>query len=67
MCCLFSGSTWPTRRGAFGVLLVRVLAAHNLINADWWSLSDPYTKAQVGPESWSSFMFLEELWAEQSG
>ncbi|CAK9112545.1 unnamed protein product [Durusdinium trenchii] len=35
------------RRGAFGVLLVRVLAAHNLINADWWSLSDPYTKVTV--------------------
>ena len=34
------------RRGALGVLLVRVLAAHNLINADWFSLSDPYAKAQ---------------------
>ena len=34
------------RRGAFGVLLIRVLAAHNLINADWFSLSDPYAKAE---------------------
>lgn len=36
------------RRGAFGVLLIRVLAAHNLVNADWFSLSDPYAKAPTG-------------------
>lgn len=35
------------RRGAFGVLLIRVLAAHNLVNADWFSLSDPYAKVTV--------------------
>ncbi|CAL1157726.1 unnamed protein product [Cladocopium goreaui] len=36
------------RRGAFGVLLIRVLAAHNLVNADWFSLSDPYAKVILG-------------------
>lgn len=34
------------RRGAIGVLLVRVVAAYDLINADWFSLSDPYAKAE---------------------
>ena len=33
------------RRGVSGLLLVRVVAAHDLVNADWWSLSDPYAKA----------------------
>lgn len=27
------------------MLLIRVLAAHHLVNADWFSLSDPYAKA----------------------
>ncbi|CAE7496208.1 Nedd4l [Symbiodinium natans] len=35
-------------RGSIGVLLVRVVAAYNLINADWFSLSDPYVKVKVG-------------------
>lgn len=35
------------RRGAFGVLLIRVVAAHHLVNADWFSLSDPYAKVTV--------------------
>ncbi|CAJ1352631.1 unnamed protein product [Effrenium voratum] len=43
--------TAAKRRGALGVLLVRVLAAHNLINADWFSLSDPYAKVTVDKES----------------
>ena len=30
------------------MLLIRVLAAHNLVNADWFSLSDPYAKAPTG-------------------
>ena len=28
------------------MLLIRVLAAHDLVNADWFSLSDPYAKAR---------------------
>ena len=36
------------RRGVFGLLLVRVLQAYDLVNADWWSLSDPYCKVTVG-------------------
>eukprot|EP00931_Biecheleriopsis_adriatica_P108667 TRINITY_DN83003_c0_g1_i1.p1 TRINITY_DN83003_c0_g1~~TRINITY_DN83003_c0_g1_i1.p1 ORF type:complete len:389 (+),score=83.53 TRINITY_DN83003_c0_g1_i1:59-1225(+) len=37
-----------SKRGAFGVLWVKVIAAYDLINADWWSLSDPYVKVTVG-------------------
>lgn len=41
-------------RGAIGLLLVRVVAAHNLINADWFSLSDPYVKVKVGRQKQST-------------
>eukprot|EP00439_Symbiodinium_sp_Y106_P017241 s455_g2.t1 len=42
-------------RGAIGLLLVRVVAAHNLINADWFSLSDPYVKVKDDPLGHVSF------------
>lgn len=40
--------TAAVARGAVGALWVRIIAAYDLINADWFSLSDPYVKVTVG-------------------
>ena len=55
------------RRGAIGVLLVRVVAAYDLINADWFSLSDPYAKVTVDKVSKTTAVVddcLDPCWDE---